>query len=315
VSAFDLPLVASIAAGMLRASTPVVFAGLGGVISERSGVINLGLEGLMLIGACAAAAAQLAYGSWPLSLVIAAVAAALVALIHGYFCVYLRASQVVAGLAIIFLCQGITAVFGRSLVGRSIPIDATPPLSATSGIPLLGPILSGQDVMVFAALASTVAVSFFLFRSRSGVVLRACGESGVSANAAGIPVRRVRLLASGVCGLFCGLGGAHLSLFYAQQWQENMVAGRGWIALVMVIFGMWAPWRILAGAYLFGGLAALQLNLQARGVAAPQYLLAMLPFAATLLLLVIASWRLRRRAGLMPADLGQPFPPVIGRQD
>lgn len=308
MSAFDLPLIASVLAGMLRASTPIVFAGLGGLISERSGVINLGLEGLMLVGACSAAAAQLSYGSWPLSLLIAAMASASVGLIHGYFCVYLRASQVVAGLAIIFLCQGVTAVFGRSLVGRSIPLDARPPLESLSSVPLLGPILSGQDVLVFAALACTVAASVFLFRSRAGVVLRACGESGPSASALGIPVQRVRLIASTACGVLCGLGGAHLSLFYAQQWQENMVAGRGWIALVMVIFGRWFPMRLLAGAYLFGGLASLQLNLQARGVAAPQYLLAMLPFAATLALLVVASWRLRRSGGLMPADLGQPLP-------
>jgi simple sugar transport system permease protein len=308
MNVLDLTLIVSVAAGMLRVSTPIVFAGLGAVISERSGVINLGLEGLMLTGAFTAAAAQLAFGHWPLSLLLAGLAAALVGLLHGFFCVFLRASQVVTGLAVIFLCQGLTAIFGRSLVGRSIPLDATSPLAVTASVPLLGPILSQQDVMVFAALASVAAVSLFLFRARWGVLLRACGESAVAADAAGLPVRRTRLLAGGVCGAFCGLGGAHLSLFYAQQWQENMVAGRGWIALVMVIFGMWFPWRILVGAYLFGGLAALQLNLQARGVAAPQYLLAMLPFVATLVLLVVASWRLKRDSGWMPADLGNPFP-------
>jgi len=311
MSALDAALITSVIAGMLRASTPIVFAALGAAISERSGVINLGLEGLMLTGACAAAAAQLAFGYWPLSLLIAAAAAMILGLVHGFFCVYLRTSQVVTGLAIIFLGQGLTAIFGRPLVGKVIPMDATPPLAMLAGIPIIGPILGQQDLMVFTAVALVAVVGVLLFRTRWGIWLRASGESAVSANASGLPVRRIRLLASGVCGAFCGLGGAHLSLFYAQQWQEGMVAGRGWVALVMVIFGMWFPWRILAGAYLFGGLAALQLNLQARGVAAPQYLLAMLPFVGTLALLVAASWWLKRRTGWMPADLGNPFPPEV----
>lgn len=315
MSVLDSALVASVAAGTLRAATPVIYAGLGAVISERSGVINLGLEGLMLTGAFTAVATQVAYDQWALSLLFAALVTGLVGLAHAFFCVVLRASQVVTGLAFIFLCQGVTAVFGGPLVGQSVPLDVVPPLAALEGVPFLGTILAQQDLMVFAALGTAAILSLFLFRTRWGILLRACGESAVSADAAGIPVRRVRLAAGFMCGLLCGLGGAHLSLFYVQQWQENMVAGRGWIALVMVIFGMWFPWRILVGAYLFGGLATLQLNLQVRGVDAPQYLLAMLPFVATLALLVLASWRLKRRAGWVPADLGNPFPPEIQGKD
>ncbi len=311
----DEALIASVAAGTLRAATPVIYAGLGAVISERSGVINLGLEGLMLTGACAAVGAQLAFGHWVTSLLIAALAAGIVGLAHAFFCVTLRASQVVTGLAFFFLCQGLTAVFGVSLVGRPVTLDVRPPLAALQSVPGLGPVLGEQDVMVLAAFLATAVVSALLFRTRWGILLRACGESATSAAAAGVPVRRIRLLAGLGCGMFCGLGGAHLSLFYAQQWQENMVAGRGWIALVMVIFGMWFPGRILLGAYLFGGLATMQLNLQARGVAVPQYLLATLPFAVTLVLLVLASWRLKRRSGWMPADLGNPFPPEIQGKD
>ncbi|MFN7914560.1 MAG: ABC transporter permease [Vicinamibacterales bacterium] len=309
LNVLDISLFLSVAAGALRASTPVVYAGLGELIGERSGVVNLGVEGLMLVGACAAASAQLAYGYWPLSLAIAAVAAALVSAVHGFFCVYIRTNQVVTGLATMFLCQGATALMGRSLVGLSIPLDARPPLASFAKLPVVGAVLSGQDWMVFGAIAAVVATSAFLYRTQGGIVLRACGESGASAAAVGISVLRVRLAAGAACGALCGLGGAHMSIFYAQQWQEGMVGGRGWIALVMVIFGQWFPSRLLLGAYLFGGMASLQLNLQARGVATSQYLLAMLPFLATLALLVIGSLNSARVGGASPADLGRPLEP------
>jgi len=309
MSDIDGALVISVVAGALRAATPVIYAGLGELINERSGVLNLGLEGLMLTGACAAVGAHLAWGTWEVSLLVAALAAGFVGLIHAFFCVVLRSSQVVTGLAVLFLCQGVTAVVGARWVSRAVSPGLAPPLAGLEPVPVLGTVLGQQDIMVFGALLAAVAVGVFLFRSRWGVLLRACGESAHAAAAAGVRVRAVRLAAGTACGVLCGLGGAHLSLFYAQQWQENMVTGRGWIALVMVIFGMWFPGRLLLGAYLFGGLVTLQLNLQARGIAAPQYVLSMLPFLVTLALLVAASWRLKWRSGGMPADLGIPFHP------
>jgi hypothetical protein len=189
MKALDEALIASIAAGTLRAATPVIYAGLGAVISERSGVINLGLEGLMLTGACAAVGAQLAFGHWVTSLLVAALAAGAAGLAHAFFCVTLRSSQVVTGLAFFFLCQGLTAVFGVSLVGRPVTLDVPPPLAALESVRGLGQVLGRQDVMVLAAFLATAIVSAFLFRTRWGILLRACGESATSAAAAGVPVR------------------------------------------------------------------------------------------------------------------------------
>ena len=305
---FDTTLLGAVAAGMLRSATPVVYAGLGEIVYERSGVFNLGIEGLMLIGACAATAAQLAWGSWILSLTAAGFTGGVFGLGHAFFCVKLRTSQVVTGLALFFLCQGLTAVLGVSLVGRPVVIDIQPPFAWLKAVYGFGPVFAEQDVMVFGAIITVAVVWFLLFRTRWGIVLRACGESAESAAAAGVAVHKVRLVAGAVGGMLGGLGGAHFSLFYAQQWQENMIAGRGWIALVMVIFGMWFPGRLLLGAYLFGALSTLQLNLQARGISSSQYLLAMIPFAVTLAMLVVASWRLKHRAGYAPADLGNSYP-------
>jgi simple sugar transport system permease protein len=307
VTAADTAILISVAAGTLRAATPVAFAGLGGLISERSGVLNLSLEGLMLIGACSAVWAQQATGSSMVAVAVAALTAGAFGLLHAFFCVQLRASQVVCGLAFVFMGQGLTAIAGSRLVGELVSPSATAPLSFLLGVPILGDVVGRQDVLVLCAPLAAAGVWAFLFRTRWGVYLRACGESAKAAAASGVAVAPVRMAAGTVCGAFCGIGGAHLSLFYAQQWQENMVAGRGWIALVMVILGMWLPGRLLLSAYLFGFLMALQLNLQAAGLQVPQYLLAMMPFVATVAVLVVASWWLRRRPSWMPADLGRAY--------
>jgi len=314
MTSFDAALFTAVAAGMMRAATPVIYAGLGEIIYERSGVFNLGLEGLMLIGACTAVAAQLTWENWVVSVLVAALAAGAAGFVHAFFCVKLRTSQVATGLAFFFLCQGLTAVLGASLVGRPVVVDVSPPFAALRTIPILGGVLADQDVMVFGAIVAAVVVGILLFRTRWGIQLRACGEDAASASASGVAVHKWRLIAGAVGGMFSGLGGAHFALFYARQWQENMVAGRGWIALVMVIFGMWFPGRFLIGTYLFGGLTTLQLNLQARGVTTSQYLLAMVPFLVTLAMLVVASWRLKRHAGWMPADLGNPYPPELEKK-
>jgi simple sugar transport system permease protein len=304
----DSTLWLAVLAGMLRAATPVIYAAVGETINERSGVVNLGIEGLMLIGAYAAVTVQLAFGNSMIAIGCAGLLAALVGFLHATFCVKLRTNQVVTGLVFLFLCQGASALFGARMVGRPVNVDANSPFELLSRVPVVGDILARQDPMVFGAILAALIAGFILFRTRWGVVLRACGEDAESAAAAGVPVHRVRLIAGTVCGFLCGLGGAHLALFYARQWQENMTAGRGWVALVMVIFGKWVPGRVIAGAYLFGGLSALQLNLQASGIALPQYLLGMLPFVVTILLLVVASWWVKTRPDSMPKDLGKAFP-------
>lgn len=308
MSLLEVSFILTVLAGTLRAATPLVFAGLGELINERGGVLNIGIEGLMLVGACVGIAAHVVWGQWMLSLMLAALAGGLMGLSHAFFCVVLRTNQIVTGLAFVFLCQGLTAVLGVGLVGAPIMFLPPRPFSFLADIPVLGALLAGQDVMVFAAILMSFLVGFVLWRTRWGILLRACGESAVSARSAGISVRRVRLIAGTVCGMFCGLGGAHLSLFYAQQWQENMMAGRGWIAVVLVIFSGWRSGKLLIGAWLFGGLSTLQLHLQSRGINVSQYLLAMTPFVATIIMYSLASARIRKRGGGMPADLGSPIP-------
>jgi general nucleoside transport system permease protein len=308
----DTPLFATafwsaLLAGALRAGTPLVYVGLGELIYERSGVLNLGLEGFMLIGAVSSVWAEATWGSWPLSVAVGALCAAGACFLHGLLCVLLGTNQVATGLAFVILGQGVTAFLGRDLVGQRIAADLDVRIPYLADIPLLGPALFHQDILVYASILCTLGVWLFLFRTRSGIALRAVGENAEAAASHGIRVTWVRLAASAVCGAFCGLGGAHLALAYASQWQENMTAGRGWIALVLVIFAMWRPGRLLLAGYLFGGLSSLHLNLQAWGISSSSYLLATLPFVLSLVVLVFATISMGRRPLGMPSDLGRVY--------
>ena len=305
----DQGLWLSIVAGSIRAGTPLVFAGLGELIYERSGVINLGLEGMMLVGAMSAVWAQVAWGFWPLSLFMAVFCGALMGVLHWLLCVRHRTNQIATGVAIVILCHGLTAFLGDHLVGQRIVVDLQCSVPGLSSLPVLGAAIFEQDLLVYLAVLMVVLTWLYLNRTRSGIRLRATGDSAKAAAASGISVLRMRFFAAMACGALCGLGGAHLSLVIASQWQENMVAGRGWIALVMVIFAMWRPFPLLLGAYLFGGLTALHLNLQAAGVRVSSYFLAMLPFVFTILVLVVVSVWLRKRAIGIPADLGKAYDP------
>jgi ABC-type uncharacterized transport system permease subunit len=298
-------------AGAIRAGTPLLFAAVGEVIYERSGVLNISIEGMMLTGALASVAAQVILGSWPLSIVAALLAGAAFGLLHGLACTVFRANQVAAGLALVTLAQGATALLGRNFVGRRVVAGIPSPLASLESVPLLGPALCRQDVLTFAALLSALGAWFFLFRTRFGVELRAVGEDARAAEARGLPVIRIRMVAAAVAGALSGLGGAHLALAYASQWQEGMVAGRGWIALVLVICSLWRPRVLIAAAYLFGGLAALQLNLQAAGLTVSPHLLGMLPFLASILVLLAADLWMKGRPLGMPADLGKPYEPLV----
>ena len=300
----------AVMAGAVRAGTPLIYAGLGELIYERSGVINLGIEGFMLVGAMSAVWTQVVWGSWVLSIAVASLCTAVLGILHGVLCVRVGTNQIATGLAFVILCQGLTAFFGDTLVGQRIVVDLQFSWPGLSRIPVLGRVFFQQDFMVYFAVLLVFFVWVFLNRTKTGIILRATGESAVAVASAGISVVWVRVFAGALCGALCGLGGAYLSLVYASQWQENMVAGRGWIALVMVIFAMWRPFPLLIGAYLFGGLTALQLNLQAAGVRTSSYLLGMVPFVLTIIVLVVASVIIRRRPMGIPSELGKKYEPV-----
>lgn len=295
---------------VVTAATPLLLASMGELVVEKSGVLNLGVEGMMLVGAVAGFAAATATGSHLLAVLAAALAGAALASLFGLLVLHLLASQVAAGLALTIFCTGLSALFGSAYVGT--PVERLPRLDmpGLSELPIAGPLLFGHDLLVYLAFVLVPATAWFLTRTHAGTVLRACGENAEAAHALGYPVLGVRWLALLFGGAMAGLAGAHLSLAYTPMWADEMTAGRGWIALALVVFAAWRPWRLLLGALLFGGVGILQLHAQGLGlVAVPSQLLSMLPYLATVLVLFIIAagpWRGRLAA---PACLGQPFLP------
>ncbi len=300
--------VAALAATM-RAGTPLVFAALGELVTEKAGVLNLGLEGMMLIGAVSGFIATAESGSPALGVLVAALAGVLAALLHGFLTLTLRANQVATGLALTLFGVGLSAFLGRGYVGTPIRALAPLELPGLADLPLLGPLLFAHDALVYLSLALYAAVSLFLYRSRPGLVLRALGESPEAAHAIGYPVTAIRYLAVAFGGAASGVAGAYLSLAYTPQWVENMAAGRGWIALALVVFATWRPARVLLGAYLFGGITILGLHVQAEGIGVPSQLLATLPYLATIVVLVLISRDENQIRLHAPASLGRPFDP------
>jgi len=296
---------------VVTAATPLVYAAIGELVVERSGVLNLGVEGMLLAGAVSGFAATHASGSATLGVVAGFLAGVALAAVFAFLTLSLQSSQVATGLALTIFGVGLSALVGQSLVGVALgglPDIAVPGLSA---IPFLGPLLFEHDALVYGSFALVAGVAWFLSRTRAGLVLRAVGDSHDAAHALGYPVIRVRYLATLFGGGCAGLGGAYLSLAYTPMWAENMSAGRGWIALALVVFAVWQPGRLLLGAYLFGGIGVLQLHGQALGLAVPSQLMSMLPYLATILVLVLISrdaGRIRRNA---PASIGKPFHPTV----
>jgi len=295
---------------MMRAATPLIFAALGEVMTEKAGVLNLGVEGMMLMGAVAAFTAAVTTGSPVLGLIAAMLAGMLMALLFAFLTQTLMANQVATGLALTIFGVGLSAFVGRDMVGQTVEPLAAIQLGALSRIPVVGPLLFGHDPLVYVSLALAAAVWWFLRRSRSGLVVRAVGENPQAAHAIGYPVRLIRYAAILFGGAMSGLGGAYLSLVYTPMWIEGMTAGRGWIALALVVFASWRAERVLLGAYLFGGITIAQLHLQSSGgLAVPSQVLSMLPYLATILVLVLISrdeTRIRLNA---PASLGKLFHP------
>ncbi len=292
---------------VITAATALVFASLGELITERSGVLNLGVEGMMLAGAIAAFATVIGVGNPWLAVLAGAAAGGMLALVFGLITLTLRANQVATGLALTLFGVGLSSLLGQGYVG--VPYGGLPKLAVPllSDIPVLGAVLFHHDLLTYLSVAMVAAVWWFLGRTHPGLVLRAVGESHDSAHALGHRVIAVRYAAVTFGGAMAGLGGAYLSLAYSPMWAENMTSGRGWIALALVVFASWRPWRVLAGAYLFGGVTIAQLHAQSAGVDVDSQLLSMLPYLATIAVLVVIS---RDRVAMRlntPASLGKPF--------
>lgn len=300
---------ALLVAATIASGTPLALAGLGLLLGEKAGVLNLGAEGMMLVAAVAGFATASLTGSQGLAFAAGALAGALMAVAFGLLVIWLHTNQYATGLALSIFGGGFSAFVGLSFVGKSLgePVHYALPLLAD--IPLLGTALFRQHPMAYVAVALTGAIAWFLYRSRAGLVLRAVGESPDSAHALGYRVRWLRLAAVSAGGALCGLAGAYLSVVYAPLWVEGLVAGRGWIALALTPFATWRPARVLLGAYLFGGVTMLQFALQAAGIDVASQLLAMLPYLATIVVLALISRNPTWIRINMPASLGKPFHP------
>ncbi|HHW61526.1 MAG TPA: ABC transporter permease [Syntrophomonadaceae bacterium] len=296
--------VIALLAAAIVAGTSILYAALGELITERSGILNLGVEGMMLVGAVLGFIFTSNTGNHWYGLLAAMVGGALMALIHAFISITLRGNQVVSGLALTMFGTGISGFLGKSYQGMPIVDPFRPVVIPFLGdIPVLGPIFFRHDVLVYISLLLAFVLWYILFRTHWGLSIRAVGENPAAADAVGINVSRVRYLCTILGGILAGLGGAYISLAYAPSWQENMTAGRGWIAVALVIFALWNPLRGILGSYLFGGIEALTFRLQTAGISISSFFLAMLPYLLTILVLVLVTIRLRQEAGA-PAALG-----------
>ncbi|MBC8718235.1 ABC transporter permease [Ochrobactrum sp. Marseille-Q0166] len=291
------------------AATPLLIAAIGELVVERSGVLNLGVEGMMLMGAVSGfAAAQFTGSAW-LGMIAAILVGTLFSGIFAFLTLSLVTNQVATGLALTILGIGASAMLGESFVGMPGVRLGAIDIPYLSDIPYVGRFLFGQDPIFYISILLVIGVTWFLFRTRAGLQLRAIGDNHGSAHALGVHVVRTRYLAVLFGGACAGLAGAQLSLVYVPQWVENMSAGRGWIALALVVFASWRPWRVLIGAYLFGAVTIGQLHAQALGFGLPSQFLSALPYIATIVVLVIISRNRRLTMMNTPASLGKPFVP------
>ena len=293
----------------LSAGTVLALAALGLLINEKAGIVNLGAEGMMLCAALAGFATVVATGSTGLGFAAGMAAGAVLAGIFGVLVIWLNTNQYATGLALSLFGAGFSAFAGLNFVQAKMPTLPKYSIPGLSDIPLIGPALFNHHPLVYLAVVLALGLMWWLDRSRTGLVLRAVGESPDSAHALGYPVRRIRLLAVMAGGALCGLAGAYISTVYTPLWVEGMVAGRGWIALALTTFATWRPVRVLLGAYLFGGVTMLQFHLQASGVQVASQLLSMLPYVATIVVLVLISRNPTWIRANMPASLGKPFYP------
>jgi ABC-type uncharacterized transport system permease subunit len=301
-------LLIAICLAAIASGTSILLPALGEALTERSGVQNLGVEGMMLMGALFGYIVDIETGSIVLAFVAAIVAAAALALVHAFLSITLGANQIVSGLAVTLFGSGVTAFIGKPFVGAQAPVVLSRmPLPGLSQIPVLGQILFTQDPVVYASFILVPILWYFIYRTRPGLNLRAIGENPATADAMGVGVASRRYLYTLIGGALAGVGGAYLSLGYTPTWVEGMTAGRGWIAIGLVVFGTWDPLRVLVGAYLFGFVDGFQLRAQGLGSTVPSFFLNMLPYLFTVIVVSLSSGeRLQRRLGI-PRALGLPY--------
>ena len=296
-------------AATLNAGTVLALAGLGLLINERAGIVNLGAEGMMLVAAVAGFAATVHSGNDWIGFAAGALAGAAMAAAFGALVIWLNTNQYATGLALSLFGAGFSAFVGIGYTQAKLGERPQYSIPYLSDLPFVGPALFRQHPMVYIAIVLALGLAWFLMRSRAGLVLRAVGESPESAHALGYPVRGIRMGAVLAGGALCGVAGAYLSVVYTPLWVEGMVAGKGWIALALTTFATWRPARVLLGAYLFGGVTMLQFHLQGQGVDVPSQFLSMLPYLATIVVLVLISSNAAWIRQNMPASLGKPFHP------
>jgi general nucleoside transport system permease protein len=294
-------------ASLMVASVPIMLAAIGELVVEKAGVLNLGVEGMMIMGAICGFATAVETGSPFLGFVGGALGAMALSLVFGVLTQVLQANQVATGLALTLFGLGLSSLMGQGYVGIKPPATGVVPFGALAELPIVGRIIFDHDPMVYLSIIVIAIVWAVLKFSRMGLVLRAVGENHDAAHALGYKVTRIRILAIMFGGAMAGLGGAYLSLVRVPQWTDGITAGAGWIALAIVVFASWKPWRILVGAYLFGGISVLQLNLQAAGTRIPVEYLSMSPYLITIFVLVIMSSGKGRTSLNAPAALGQNF--------
>ncbi|WP_420337636.1 ABC transporter permease [Roseibium sp.] len=294
---------------VITAAAPLLIAAIGELVVERSGVLNLGVEGMMIMGAVIGFAVANQTGSGTLGVIGAIAAGMAMSALFGFLVLVLVANQVATGLALTILGLGLSGMIGEAYIG--VPGLRIPELyiPILSDIPFIGPVFFQQDAIVYIGFALVIGVAYFLFRTRAGLILRSVGDNHGSAHALGYSVLKIRFMAVLFGGACAGLAGAYMSLAYTPQWVENMTAGRGWIALALVVFASWLPFRVIIGAYLFGAVSVLNLHAQAIGLGVPSQFLSSLPYLATIGVLVLISANRRLTLVNTPACLGKPFVP------
>ncbi|MBO9495349.1 ABC transporter permease [Thalassotalea sp. G20_0] len=306
----DMDLITNILFAMVRTGTPLLLVALGELVCEKSGVLNLGQEGMMLMGAVIGFIAALTTGSLIFGVIMSLLVGMTMAMLFGLLAIQLRANQVATGLALTIFGAGLSAYVGTDYIGQALAGFQPMLIPLLSDIPILGKALFSQDILVYCSLGIALAIWLFFRFSRPGLMVKAIGESPYSATAVGLPVIMTRWLALLFGGAMAGLGGAYLSLAYTPLWAEGMTAGRGWIALALVVFASWKVERVLLGAWLFGLASIMHLVLQGMGASISSNLLATLPYLATIVVLVLLSSNQSRSRLLAPMSLGKPYHPA-----
>jgi simple sugar transport system permease protein len=306
----DMALILAVLVAALRTATPLILAALGELVVEKAGCVNLGVEGMMLVGAVTGFAVGLTTGNFVLAFAVGAIAGAAFSLIFGVLVLIFQVNQYAAGLALTILGGGASAFWGQAWQGRNMTGLQPVVVPLLADLPVIGWMFTRLDLVVYFALAATAVVALVLTRTRLGLILRAVGENHDSAHALGFSVIKVRFAAIAFGGAFAGMGGAYLSCVITPLWIEEMTAGRGWIAVALVVFATWKPARLVLGAWLFGLVSVMQIHGQGLGISVPSHILAMLPYIVTIIVLVLISRDATRIRLNAPGCLGKPFRPT-----